>query len=576
LITASLYITACTTRNRILVRLRRLREPRYLIGAVVGVAYLYFAFAGRRGSARRRRGDDRAPIEVIGAWQTIGASLAGLTIFALAVLSWLLPMRAGLLEFSRAETVFLFPAPVSRRELLVHRLVRSQAGSLITSILMAIVFAPSAGFGRLRFALAMWALFVTVRVYFAAVALTRVQFASSRRSARLAAWLPVALLSAGAVVVVGAAVRSLKGAPVTLVDFWPRLGGALTGGLPGLVLWPFTAVLRPQFATDLASFVPAMAGSLAVLAFVTAWMLANDSAFEIAAGEAAEERAGEARARTPKVRVRQVGPPLALSGRVEWAVLWKNAMQTFRAVNLPLGRLIGPAIGLLTGLTGAAVGMSAGQNRGPAGFVAALGFAVTVMSLFIGPLVMRLDLRSDFEHLEVLKTWPIRPAELIRGEMAWPAAFVSVIAWAGILSTALFSGAAMPDIPFVDRWAYAVSALVAAPGLIAAQYTVQNALALFFPAWIALGNQRTRGIDAMGQRLIMLAAILVALALFAVPGAIAGGIAWLVLHNLLGAGVFILAAVLFAGVVLTEVMVATELLGPVWERMDLTSVEKAE
>ena len=160
--------------------------------------------------------------------------------------------------------------------------------------------------------------------------------------------------------------------------------------------------------------------------------------------------------------------------------------------------------------------------------------------------------------------------------MAWPAAFVSVIAWAGILSTALFSGAAMPDIPFVDRWAYAVSALVAAPALIAAQYTVQNALALFFPAWIALGNQRTRGIDAMGQRLIMLAAIIVALALFAVPGAIAGGIAWLVLHNLLGAGVFILAAVLFAGVVLTEVMVATELLGPVWERMDLTSVEKAE
>src|SRR5262249_5632790 len=272
-------------------------------------------------------------------------------------------------------------------------------------------------------------------------------------------------------------------------DFWPRLSGALTSGLPGLVLWPFTAVLRPQLATDLASFVPAMAGSLAVLVFVTAWMLANDGAFELAAGEAAEQRAGETRTRTPTVRVRQVGPPLALSGRVEWAILWKNAMQTFRAVNLPLGRLIGPAIGLLMGLTGAAVGMSAGQNRGPAGFFTALGFAVTAMSVFLGPMIMRLDFRSDFEHLELLKTWPLRPAELIRGEMAWPAAFVSGIAWVGILCAALFSGAAMPDIPGADRWAFPVTAFIAAPALIAAQYPGQNALALFFPAWVALGNQ---------------------------------------------------------------------------------------
>jgi ABC-2 type transport system permease protein len=578
LISASLYITVCTTRNRIRLRLRRLREPRYLIGAVVGAAYLYFAlFAGRRRPSRRGRDDDRGPIEVVSAWQTIGTPLAGLAVFVLALLAWLLPARPGLLEFSRAETVFLFPAPVSRRELLVHRLLRSQVGSLVTSVVMAVFFAPSAGFGRLCFGLAMWSLFVTIRVYFAAVALTRAQFASPRLSARLAAWLPVAFLSVATVVVFTAIAQHMGRLPdASFSDFWLRLTGALAGGLPRIVLWPFIAILRPQFETSLTSFVPAMAGSLAVLAFVTVWMLANDGAFERAAGEAAGQRAGETRARTPTVRVRQVGPPLALSGRLEWAIFWKNAMQTFRAVNLPLRRLVGPAIGLVVGLSGAALGMSAGQNRGPAGFITALGFAVTVMSLFIGPLIMRLDLRSDFEHLELLKTWPVRPAELIRGEMAWPAAFVSAIAWAGILCTALFSGAAMPDVRLVDRWSFAVSALIAAPAAIAAQYTVQNALALFFPAWVALGNQRTRGIDAMGQRLIMLAAILVALALFAVPGGIAGGIVWLVLRNVIGALVFIPAAVVFAGVVLMEVLVATELLGPVYERMDLTSVEKPE
>ena len=40
MLSASLYITVCTTRNRLRVRLRRLREPRYLLGAIVGPAVL--------------------------------------------------------------------------------------------------------------------------------------------------------------------------------------------------------------------------------------------------------------------------------------------------------------------------------------------------------------------------------------------------------------------------------------------------------------------------------------------------------------------------------------------------------
>jgi hypothetical protein len=313
-----------------------------------------------------------------------------------------------------------------------------------------------------------------------------------------------------------------------------------------------------------------------VLALVTAWTLANEDAFELVAGETAEQRAGEVRPRAPAVRVRQVGPALALTGRPEWAIFWKNAMQTFRAVNMPIRRLIGPAIGVLVGLTSAAIGMSAGQNRGPAGFAAALGFGVAGISVFFGPLIMRLDLRSDFEHLDLLKTWPIRSPDLIRGEMAWPASFVTAIAWGGILCVGLFGAAAMPETSFVARWSFAIAAAFAAPAIIAAQYTVQNALALFFPGWVSLGVQRTRGIDAMGQRLIMLAAILLVLVVFVLPGGIAGGVVWLIFRGLLGAAVFIPAAILFAGVVLVEVVAATELLGPAYERLDLTSVERAE
>jgi hypothetical protein len=140
----------------------------------------------------------------------------------------------------------------------------------------------------------------------------------------------------------------------------------------------------------------------------------------------------------------------------------------------------------------------------------------------------------------------------------------------------LFSGTALPDVSFADRWSFALTAALAAPALVAAQYTIHNAIALFFPAWVPSGSQRTRGIDAMGQRLIMLAAIIIALLIFALPGAIAGFIVWLALHRLIGAAVFVPAAALFAVIVGAEVLAATELLGPAYERLDLLSVERGE
>ena len=53
---ASLYIIVCSAKNRVRVRLRRLREPRYLIGAIVGVAYLYFSVFARIRRERVERG----------------------------------------------------------------------------------------------------------------------------------------------------------------------------------------------------------------------------------------------------------------------------------------------------------------------------------------------------------------------------------------------------------------------------------------------------------------------------------------------------------------------------------------
>ena len=120
MITASLYIVICTARNRLRLRLRRLREPRYLFGAIAAGAYFYFTvFARIRGTrARRQNATPLIAGATAAALQGSGPGLAAIAMFVLAVLAWVFPASSGLLDFTPAETDLLMPAPITRRQLL--------------------------------------------------------------------------------------------------------------------------------------------------------------------------------------------------------------------------------------------------------------------------------------------------------------------------------------------------------------------------------------------------------------------------------------------------------------------------
>ena len=80
----------------------------------------------------------------------------------------------------------------------------------------------------------------------------------------------------------------------------------------------------------------------------------------------------------------------------------------------------------------------------------------------------------------------------------------------------------------------------------------------------------------MGQRIIMLGATWLLLAVMALPGVIAGGIVWLALGMFFGSAALIPAAVVGAAIIGVEVLFATEALGPVYERLDVVAVERGE
>src|SRR5437762_6227456 len=217
MLSASLYIITHSARNRVRMRLRRLREPRYLIGAVVGAAYLYFSvfarISGRRNLGRPRRGGNAAA-EVIAAVRGAAPSAIGVVLLLLTAVSWLVPFGAALLDFSDAEVQFLFPAPVSRRALLLHRMMRSQVGILFSAVIVSL-FTPSlAGSGRVRMAIGMWLLMSTAKIYATGVSLARARLGAADGRVRRVAWLPVALLLAAVAIVSNSVGRAFLAGPI--------------------------------------------------------------------------------------------------------------------------------------------------------------------------------------------------------------------------------------------------------------------------------------------------------------------------------------------------------------------------
>jgi len=578
MLSASLYIIVCSARNRIRVRLRRLREPRYLLGAIVGGAYLYFSFfarmrARRAGDVRRRSGASGPPVLALSALQTTGASLAGVALLAVSALAWVLPFDSGLLDFSPAEIQFLFPAPLTRRALLVHRMLRSQLGLLFGGVIMAIAVPSVSGYARLRAGIAMWVLLSIGKVYFTGVSLARARLASPDRRARRAAWLPVAVIAVDVVAVSRALFSVVLSRPIAGVqDLLTRVGAATSSGVAGILLWPFATIARPFFASGIAAYAGALVLACAVLAAIAAWVLQIDAAFEDAAAMAAERRGAAATSQRTAYRVRRGSVALALRGRPEGLFAWKAATQTLRVVDRAV---IARLVAVVTALT--VLSATFGRANGLATLVGTFALVATAFLVLMAPQVVRVDLRDDLRHLELLKTWPVQAPAVIRGELLWPAMMLTVASWATLMVAELLAGSTpIGRIGVVWRLSAGAAAAVLAPALVSAQLTIQNAAAVLFPAWVPLGSQRPRGLDAMGQRLIMLGATWLLLLLTVLPGAIVALIAWFGLRLVLGPAAVVPAAACCAAVVAVEVLLATEALGPAYDSLDATAIERTE
>lgn len=575
---ASLYIIRCSLKNRMRRWVLRLREPRYLLALLAGLAYLYFVawtqFRVRSNAQQRssRRGFPQNPLASLGATAVVAPAFAGLALLLVSAGAWLFPGAGTLLEFSKAETQFLFSAPVPPRHLIVYRMMRSQAGVLFGSLVFALLlpFGMSSG-SRVRTALTVWLVLFAARVYASGVALARARLTSRAPADKLLARVPLMLIVFAVVAVLLPLGRSLfASAPLEGVsDALSRASALLTSGRSAQALWVFAALARPMFVDSWRAFAEAAVPALAITGVLVGWVLASGQTFDELSREVAESRKDLPQKKKTAYRVRKLGWTLAPLGRPEPAFLWKAMLQTTRVVQVRI--FIRMAIFVMWM---AVIASASGRDVSATLGIFAMIFAgiATVM----GPLILRIDLRQDLQHLEVLKTWPVKASALVRGQMMWPGLILTGIVWLMTLTAFYVSTAVFTTSTLALRAGAAVAVCLVAPALIAAQLALHNSIALVFPAWVSFGSFRARGVDAVGQRLIVVGASILLVGLAAVPGGLVGGAIFLVFQRFVGPLILIPAGAACAAIIGLEVLLVTEAIGPAYERLDLTSIERAE
>jgi hypothetical protein len=570
---ALLYLRLTTARGWLTSRLRRLKQPKYFVGAVIGVVYIYTFFIRNITRNAIPNSDPAAPVRTL----EFAPDIAAAALLLVIAMNWIVPRGRAGLTFSEAEISFLFPAPIRRNTLIHYRLLCTLGALGLTALLMTLVSSGWAAGGASAWlrAVAWWVVLGTVSLHFTATSfvVTRLLDRGVSSLARGVAGLTALALAIGVPLVwtltslPAPTQQDLAGLPAMARYVESALH---SGPLPWLLAVPRLSI-APLFATDARGFALAIGPALLVLAAHYLWVLMSAVSFEEASIARAEKRATKLAAfRSGNLRAtarKKLRDPFRLrgTGRPEVAFLWKNL--------LAMGRLFTPRAALTAAAVVAAVclWLASAELRGGQAFIAVAATVLGAILLFFGPQFARQDLRSDLKNADILKTYPLDGARIVFGEMLAPIAVLSVMTWLALL--ALLLAAPASAVPWYAKGLGASAIAVCMPFFFALQLVVQNGFALIFPAWVqTVSNHGEHGLDVMGQRLLFVAGQFMLLALGMLPAAIAAAVTFFIVNWLVGLIPALAVAWLVVLTVLgVEIAAGVYWLGERFARFDLSS-----
>jgi len=166
MIAALTYLQWHTFKNRLTMRFKRLKQPKYLFGALVGGLYFYWYFFRLLLFPRGHNYGNAAAMATPPADALFYESIGALVFFVFIVMAWVLPHKRAALAFSEAEVAFLFPAPVTRRTLIHFKLMRSQMGILFSALFLTLISSRFGAHGHwLMRAAGWWVILFTLNLH---------------------------------------------------------------------------------------------------------------------------------------------------------------------------------------------------------------------------------------------------------------------------------------------------------------------------------------------------------------------------------------------------------------------------
>jgi hypothetical protein len=522
---ALLFLRLTSLRNMLLGQLRRLRQPKYVIGTAVALAYFYFVVGRRFGAAWGAAGSAagaRGPVGVSAfSIMAVCVALSVLGVLRIAY-AWISPTDTPGFRFSEAEIAFLFPAPIPRKTLIHYRLLSAQVGILFTSLLIALVFNRGGYLGghRILRAIGWWVILSTSDLHQNGTNLFLARL--RERSSHFVLW-RIAVVSA--IVLYGVAIFwsafGVAGGFVSLGDYSPgaldRVAAALLASpvFHWLTL-PFRIVFGPYAASGPGEFAAAIVPALLVLALHYRWVLNTEAHFEEGSIAIAEKRAAmraaAARGEAPRLgnaraKARSGPFPLDPRGAPEIAFLWKNLLSmrsvifSRRALFIIFGIMAGLSFSLGPNFPGHSL---SGRSDALRQFVVVFSAIIAGYTILLGPQIARQDLRSDLPSIDLLKTYPMEGWRLALGELLAPMLILSVVLWFTIVAAAaaVDPGGEIEWLTSGVRLTVVACMAFAAPLLCLIQLIVPNTIMVLFPGWYQSSRSRSAGVEMFGQRLI--------------------------------------------------------------------------
>ena len=578
---ALLYLYGTSLRGSFTQRLKRLRQPKYLAGAIVGGAYFYFFFF-----RNVFHGSGAPPAVGSPGFTALYVPLGALVLFGLVAAGWIIPSGRAALLFTEAGVAFLFPAPVTRRLLIHAQLLRSQIVIFFSAFFLTLVFRRGGAYpgSTLAHAVGWWVILSTLNLHLLGASFVRERLLELgvnpvRRRLLLGGGLAALVTTCWLVLrrTLPAPTELDAGSLLGMLDYVHRV---LTQAPVSWVLFPFTLVVRPYLAPDPGSFFLALGPALLLLLAHYFWVVRTNVAFEEASIELATKRAERIAAyrsgrwRSARDLPKKPRPePFALAARgwVPLAYLWKNliTLGSFYRLRTWLA-LVAVAVAVIPWL-------AADPGRVPLlkiiGSIALMFMAWT--ALFI-PMLMRREMQQTLEHMDIVKSYPLAGWQVVLGGLLTPMTLMVFIEWWLLLVAMLALGSTTHDATLAAVLGAAGAGGIALllPPLCGLMLCIPYAGVLYFPAWAqAPGVQAGgAGIEIMGQRLIFMLGYVVVLIVAVLPAAGAGGLVFFIAYNLVGHVTAVVLTTLLASLILcAELAGAVHWLGGKVEHFDLSA-----